>query len=734
MTSDQQLPTETSALEAAEARIAGDPTRPRGVAPVAGRGGGITVVEGSSFCVSGDNGDVVPGGAAGLFIQDARLLSRWELRIDGYPVEPLGVLELAPFECLFVGRAPNREGQLDATVVVERRRLIFDGMREDVTLRNFGAEPAGVDLLMLADTDFADLFHVKELREDLPHRVARGSDASELRFWLEETERERAVHVSASGAQARPGSLAYRVLVEPRQSWSATFEVAAPAVAAPRTAPTRPAVALSGPAVRMQSWRSRAPEITVESTVLASALHTSESDLGSLRIRDADNPDDEVVAAGVPWFMALFGRDSLLTSWMTLPFTPSLAFGTLRTLARLQGQGTDPFTEEQPGRILHEVRLGTDRSRALGGQPIYYGSIDATPLFVMVAGRLLHWGVPAEALDELRTAVDRALLWIDEYGDRDGDGFVEYQRSSDRGLANQGWKDSGNSVVFEDGRPARGPIALAEVQGYCHAAFLAGADLFDAWGEAERAVALRQRAARLRARFHEAFWMPDAGTYALALDGAKRQVDAIASNVGHCLWTGIVADAAVGSVVDRMLEPDMFTGFGIRTLSSRSAAFNPISYHNGSVWPHDTVLAAAGMAAVGRRDAATTVLDGLLDALEAFGGRLPELFCGFARTDKASPVPYPTSCSPQAWASATPFEMLRLGVGLRIDVTRGVAEAVPPPPSLGEVHIAALPVGERRWRLDASERTVRLVDRSEPDQDQAPTDERPTGQGESERS
>jgi len=391
-----------------------------------------------------------------------------------------------------------------------------------------------------------------------------------------------------------------------------------------------------------------------------------------------------------------------------VPYAPRLALGTLRTLARLQGSATDPLTEEQPGRILHEVRLGSDLSLALGGDSVYFGSIDATPLFVMLVGQLLAWGADPAELLELRPAVEKALRWIDEYGDRDGDGFVEYQRGSDRGLLNQGWKDSGDGVTFRDGSLPRTPIALAEVQGYVFAAQHAAAQLFGAWGEPEEAARRTTRAQELARHFHEAFWMPEAGFYAMGLDGEKRRIDAISSNIGHCLWTGIVDPSVADQVIDRLLEPDCFTGFGIRTLASSSGAYNPASYHNGSVWPHDTVLCAAGMARYGRGDAALRVANGLLDALEAFGGRLPELFCGFDRDEKPLPVPYPTSCSPQAWAAAVPFELLRLALGLEVDVPQGVARALPTPTAIGEARATGIHLGGSRIDVRSTPEGARI--------------------------
>ena len=331
---------------------------------------------------------------------------------------------------------------------------------------------------------------------------------------------------------------------------------------------------------------------------------------------------------------------------------------------------------------------------------VYYGSIDSTPLFVVLVGHALRWGVPPASLRELLPAVDRAIGWMETYGDRDGDGFVEYQRSTDRGLLHQGWKDSFDGISFRDGRPGRPPLALAEVQGYCYAAYLARADLAEAFDDEPTARRCRELAAELKGRFHERFWLPDRGFYAVALDGVKEPVDTRTSNIGQCLWTGIVAEQVAPRVVEHLVSPDLFSGFGIRTLAADSEAYNPVSYHNGSVWPHDTVLVASGMARYGFREEAERVLAGLLDAAHVFGGRLPELFCGFSREEVPVPVPYPTSCSPQAWAAGVPYELLRVALGLEADLPRGRFTAQPAMGLVAPVRVSGL-------RLDGS--TVEVV-------------------------
>lgn len=682
--------------------------RPRGMPAVTPPQPVLTIVEGTSFCRSGYDGDIDVLRHEGLFVLDTRILSLWRLKVDGAALEPLSALASEPYHGAFIGLTAPRPGNPEGTVIVERRRFVARGMREDLLVSNYGIEPATVELVLDVDADFADLFEVKDGRTRVGRDVVHESALGEMRFELNGG--SRGVRVLAPGADCSGRAITYQAVVGPGETWTTTISVIASVDGveiADAFPPDRP-LAHATPAQRLRGWRETAPRIYVDNVVLHAALAQSERDLGSLRIEDPEHPDDDVVAAGAPWFMALFGRDSLLTSYFMLPYVPRLAFGTLNALARLQGRVSDLRTEEQPGKILHEVRLGADRSLALGGDSVYYGSVDSTPLFVRLCGRALRWGADVERLTELRPAIERALEWIVDWGDLDGDGFVEYERTSDRGLLNQGWKDSLDSMSFSSGELAEAPIALAEVQGYCFAAFEAAAQLSAAWGDEAAARSWTDRAAELKRRFHEAFWMPELGFYAMALDRDKRPLDVVSSNIGHCLWTGIVDESVAGQVVDRLIAPDMFTGFGIRTLSSTAPRFNPASYHNGSVWPHDTTIAAAGMAAVGRRDAAALVTSGLLDALEAFGGRLPELFCGFARDDRPAPVPYPTSCSPQAWAAAAPYELLRLSLDLHLDLRTGTARAAGVPDFFGSVVVDGLRAGGSSIvvRADATGATI----------------------------
>jgi glycogen debranching enzyme len=594
--------------------------------------------------------------------------------------------------------------------MVERQRRVGNGIREDLSIENPGSEPAACSVLVLVEADFADLFEVKEGRvRPRGQRLCRVEDD---RLVLEHLglDARRGTVVQAPGGTLVPpvsgesGSAAvrYDVLVPPRQKWSTTLEIW-PIVEGEDLEPSFPAgrpMQESLPARRLQTWQTTTPFAAEGDEGLRQVLQRSREDLGSLRIFDREDPSRVAVAAGAPWFMALFGRDSLLTSYMALSLDPGLAAGTLTTLASHQGRRVDPLTEEEPGRILHEVRLGVESGLSLGGGSIYYGTVDATPLFVVLLAELHRWKADRSLLLDLLPAADRALAWVEEHGDRDGDGFVEYQRPTDRGLRNQGWKDSWDGVTFADGRPAETPLALCEVQGYVYDAYRSRAELAVELGDEETAERWSDRARELKRAFNERFWLPDRGWYALGLDRDKNPVDACASNMGHCLWSGIVDDDKAPAVVERLLSPEMFTGWGVRTLASDMAAYDPVSYHNGSVWPHDNALIVTGLMRYGFVTEAQRVAEGLLAAARAFGGRLPELFAGLDRSVYDAPVPYPTSCSPQAWAAASPVQLLRSLIRFEPRMPRGEVWLAPAlPRSFGRLRVEGVPLGDDRVTL-----------------------------------
>jgi glycogen debranching enzyme len=674
----------------------------------------VTLVEGSSFCVCESNVDISPGTPQGVFVRDTRVLSRWSLVLDGAAIQPLAVMSTEPYSATFLGRARPRPGLQESTLLVRRERFVGDGMRENISLENLGAEPAAIQLDLTVDADFADLFQVKGgWVGDLTAPESEVEDRS-LRLWRQygQSRFSRGVRVVCSEATATSHGLAVRALVRPRSGWQTIIQVI-PLIDGQELSPPFPTdqpLEETAPALRSRAWRESSPVVRTPDQSLARTLDRSRQDLGALRIFDPEHPEAYAVAAGAPWFMALFGRDSLITSYMALSIDPSLALGTLRTLARLQGSKIDPISEEEPGRILHEVRLGPETVPAMGGNTIYYGTVDATPLFVILLGELRRWGVDPKEVDALLANADRALEWLVNYGDRDGDLFVEYQRATDRGLANQGWKDSHDAVTFADGTLAQPPIALCEIQGYAYSAFLARA--YFAWeiGDEKARQRWLGRASRLRDAFNEQFWLPDRGWYAMALDRQKRTVDSLTSNIGHCLWTGIVDKDKAPSIVEWLMSPEMFSGWGIRTLSSSMGAYNPISYHNGSVWPHDNAIIAAGLMRYGFVSEAQRVASALLAAADAFGGRLPELFCGFDRSEYPLPVPFPTSCSPQAWASAAPIQLLR--TLLRFDpwVPHGKVWLAPALPNgFGPLGLDNFSLGGGRISLDVADHGISRV-------------------------
>lgn len=627
----------------------------------------VTVMDGTTFAVSDLVGDMREDAPQGLFVRDTRVLGRWELSVDRRHPRPMTLLRDHPFSVTFVTGLESH-GPGEHRVVVVRRRLVGNGMREEFRLEN----PTGVDqevpVTLAVGVDFADLFEVKEGREPGARAVARPSDGA-LLFETSVADTLLQVTVTPEGEGATPwrDGFAWEAHVPAHGAWRAGVEVVVlvDGVALPLHHRGEASDTPPMPLVRQQEWRARAPRVRSADPGLVEVVLQSVEDLGILRIFDPEHTDLPVVAAGAPWFMALFGRDSLLTALMTLPLDSTLALGTLTTLAEHQGAVHDLRTEEQPGKILHEVRFGPSGVLSLGGRGAYYGSVDATPLFVVLLGELIRW----QGLDELTAALvphaDRALAWMDEYGDLDGDGFLEYQAGHAQSLANQGWKDSWDAVSFADGRLATGPIALVEVQGYAYAAMRARADIALAQGDARTARHWVRRAQTLKCRFNDAYWIPGARRFALALDRDKQQVDALASNVGHCLWTGAVDRRLAPAVAETLASEDLCSGWGLRTLGTSMGAYDPLSYHNGSVWPHDTALAVGGLTRYGFTDQAGRLATDLLDAAAHFHYRLPELFAGFARDVVPVPVPYAAACSPQAWASAAPLGMLGSLLGLR---------------------------------------------------------------------
>jgi glycogen debranching enzyme len=430
----------------------------------------------------------------------------------------------------------------------------------------------------------------------------------------------------------------------------------------------------------LKAWLDKAPSVTCHPEAMriyAQGL----VDIASLRFHPDSMPQHSLPAAGLPWFMALFGRDSLITSYEMLPFAPELAATSLRALADAQGQKEVELTEEEPGRILHELRFGELTHFHERPQSPYYGASDTTPLFLVLLDEYERWSGDVDLVRALEPNARAALDWIDHYGDRDGDGYIEYQRKTTLGLDNQCWKDSWNSILFHDGSLARTPRATCELQGYAYDAKLRSARLArEVWKDESLAAKLQAQASELKERFNKDFWIPERKFFAVALDGGKKKVDSLCSNIGQLLWSGIVEDDKVVAVRDHLMSPQMFSGWGIRTMAEGEGGYNPIEYHNGTVWPHDCSIIAAGLARHGFRKEASDIVAAIFEASLFFRSRFPEVFAGYDRSKTRFPVQYPTACLPQAWAAAAPMLGLRTLLGLepRGDVLTSVAHPVLP--------------------------------------------------------
>ncbi|MFF0090342.1 glycogen debranching N-terminal domain-containing protein [Streptomyces canus] len=665
--------------------------------------------------LSGPDGDLdaaAPGAAVqGLFHADVRAVSllRVTLRPDAGAVDGAAVADSdraadsdegwlpvvavmnatdGPGRSRFVGLAQALGDAVpDPTVRVDRQRIVVPGLlTERLTVRSTASTPVHLAVRVEVAGDLVTLEHAKAglaPRSPLGPTGELPSGDGVLRWG----DKGVAVTVSAPGAvvDVERSALAWTLTVKPGENVDLHLAVEVSDTAAVVTAASpRP------------TWQR--PEVTADDRRLPALVAQSLDDLQSLRMAMAASPGDTFLAAGVPWFFTLFGRDSLWAARMLLPLGTDLALGTLRTLAAQQGTRTDPATEEEPGKILHEVRRGVfDDGMGLVLPPVYYGTVDATPLWICLLHDAWRWGLPAADIEPLLPALKAALGWI-ETAAQAGDGFLSYIDNSGTGLANQGWKDSGDAARFADGRLAQAPLALAEVQGYAYEAALAGAALLDAFALPDSAR-WRTFAAGLADRFRNRFWVSDQhGPYpAMALDGSGRPVDAVTSNMGHLLATGILNADETATVAARLAAPDMSDAYGLRTMSSQSGGFGPLRYHCGTVWPHDTAIAITGLARTGHPEAAARLIEGILDAAPAFDYRLPELWGGDARTDTPAPVPYPAACRPQAWSAASAIALMTALTGLDPDVPAGRLHLRPTGPlPVGALTVAGLSVaGER---------------------------------------
>jgi glycogen debranching enzyme len=652
----------------------------------------LSVLDGSTFVVGDRLGDLRAdeGREHGFFSDDTRFVSHWILLVGSTPLELLSLDQEAHFAARFF-LTPRVGPDEQAPCSVMRRRLVDHVWMEEVTLTNHLHETANLRIVLEVDTDFADLLEVKD-GAIAERDVTRSEGERAFTLAYERAGFHRSVTVATSEpAEITAAGFAYELALGPGEQWSTTLTVT------PRAAQQGAKFSLRGSrgglaeldaakSAELSEWLSAAPILTADDPALLRTYRASLSDLAALRLHPDLTQGATLPAAGLPWFMALFGRDSLITSFQALPFLPGLAATTLRVLATRQASSHDDFHEQEPGKILHELRFGELTARGERPYSPYFGSADATPLFLVLLDEYHRWTGDDELVRALEPNARAALDWISDFGDSDGDGYVEYERRNlTRGLINQCWKDSWDSIQHADGRLAHGPIATCEIQGYVYDAQRRAAHLArDVWRDAALAGRLEDRAASLRESFRRDFWMPARGCHALALDGDKRQVDGLSSNIGHLLWSGLLDETEAATTAERLLDEELYSGWGVRTLGAREAGYNPLGYHTGTVWPHDNSLIAAGLARYGHHEAASTIAAAMLAAAPYFEYRLPEVFAGFPRSATSIPVAYPTASRPQAWAAATP--LMLLSTLLRLDPERTDAHANPPAP-LGHLHL-----------------------------------------------
>ncbi|TDC81477.1 amylo-alpha-1,6-glucosidase [Micromonospora sp. KC606] len=660
----------------------------------------IRLLDGNTFVVSEETGDIdaSPTFPTGFFSFDTRFLSKWILSINDQRVNVLTIEEIEYFESRFVVVPTLPTSRLDVSVSAIRERCIGGSFTERLTVINHEPEPVDLRIRIDVESDFADLFEIKDVRNKKGTYYTRMDGGCLLLGYQREGFRRETLVSSTVPGRIDERGLTYHVRIGPRGQWITDLHVRALGLGGRdlrESLEGRPGRTKEQIRQDLDDRLAAAPRLTCDSPTLAMAYRRSLADLHALRFSPLTAGVHAVPAAGLPWFMAIFGRDSIFASIQALPFASDFAATTLRMLTLRQGAVLDDFREEEPGKILHEMRYGETAGFEEQPHLPYYGSADSTPLYVILLDEYERWTGDAAAVRLLERSARAALDWIDEYGDIMGDGYVWYQRRNERnGLENQCWKDSWDSISFRDGRLASLPRATCELQGYAYDAKIRGARLArEFWNDPAYADRLEREAAELKQRFNRDFWISDGEYYALALDGDGRQVDALSSNIGHLLWSGIVEESRAGKIAEHLLGPRLYSGWGVRTLATGEGRYNPIGYHVGTIWPFDNAFIAWGLRRYGFDQEAGRIAEGIIEAAEYFDGRLPEAFGGYDRTLTRYPVLYPTACSPQAWSTGTPLLLLRTMLGME---PRGEYLVTRPavPASMGRIELLHIP---GRW-------------------------------------
>ncbi len=664
----------------------------------------VKILDGNTFVVSDRRGDIEASltDPTGLFSFDTRFLSKWVLTVGGQRLNPLSVDELQYFETRFFLVPGTGTVYVDAKLSVIRRRAVGGGFHEELTILNHDDEPVDLAVRLDAASDFADLFEVKDALEKKGKYSSRVKAGKLLLAYERQTFRRSTVISATAPARVDKGGLTFNVRLEPHGTWTTEIEVAATMVQAGKG--EQRALARKPRREKMEGnlerWLGNAPRVECDWEPLRVTYRRSLVDLAALRFSPPITPGRSLPAAGLPWFMTIFGRDSIFTSLQALPFAPELAATTLSVLGLWQGTRLDDFRDEDPGRILHEMRYGEMTAFEERPHSPYYGCADATALYVVLLDEYERWTGDRKLVRELEYEARAALNWIDEYADLMGNGYVSYQRRNEKtGLENQCWKDSWDSISYRDGSLPGFPRATCELQGYAYDAKVRGARLArEVWKDPTFADELERQAADLKRRFNRDFWVEDGEYFALALGVDGNQVDALSSNIGHLLWSGIVDKAKAKAVARHLLGPRLFSGWGVRTLADGEGRFNPIGYHVGTVWPFDNSFIAWGLRRYGFKQEAAQIAAGILNAAAFFDGRLPEAFGGYEQQATKYPVQYPTACSPQAWSTGAPLLLLRTLLGLEPVGNHLVVDPALPS-GIGALAVMEIP---GRWgRIDA---------------------------------
>jgi glycogen debranching enzyme len=668
----------------------------------------VKILEGNTFVVSDERGDIEASRTdpTGLFSFDTRFLSTWVLTIDDERLTPLSVDDLQYFETRFFLVPGTGTVYVDAKLSVIRQRSVGNGFHEELTILNHDDKPVELIVRLEAGCDFADLFEVKDALKKKGAYSTRLEEGRLVLSYQRDTFARSTVISSSQPCTLDEQGLTFQVKLGPHGSWKTGLDVVTAVLGPGDGGEEGPSLAWQARrpptniAHNLARWLDAAPRLECDWEPLQITYRRSLIDLAALRFSPISAGRHSLPAAGLPWFMTMFGRDSILTSLQALPFTPELAATTLRELGLRQGTRIDDFRDEDPGRILHEMRYGELTAFEERPHSPYYGCADATPLFVVLLDEYERWTGDTRLVRELELEARAALSWIDEYADLQGNGYVAYQRrNQETGLENQCWKDSWDSISYRDGTLPGFPRATCELQGYAYDAKLRGARLARViWRDPTFAETLERQAADLKRRFNRDFWVEDGEYFAIALDADGRQVDSLTSNNGHLLWSGILDKTKAKAVVQQLMSERLFSGWGVRTLAVGEGRYNPIGYHVGTIWPFDNSFIAWGLRRYGFKAEAAQVAAGILEAAEFFDGRLPEAFGGYPRTMTKYPVQYPTACSPQAWSTGAPLLLLRTMLGLE-----PVGEHLLVDPALPSTigHLELLDIPGRWGRVDA---------------------------------